>query len=455
MEELSMELLQLALSASYDGIVIFNKETRIVYANDKALELNGLTREQALGKTWKELEETGHFHGNAALEALRTRSPCSSEFVNQLGYHLLSTSTPILDGNGEVSFCISNLRDMSRLAELQRKLADRKEQLTKLRSKLNELQSHREKKFIYASLPLRKLISTLDRIAPTDVSVLLLGESGVGKSAVAERIHSRSTRSSGPLLVVNCGAIPVSLCEAEFFGYERGAFTGADRARPGIFESADNGTLVLDEIGELAPDIQVKLLRVLQNGKVKRLGSQKEISVNIRLIAATNQNLKKMVASGKFREDLYYRINIVNFTIAPLRERPDDVKQLITYFLDYYNAKYGVHKTMSPKLVAELEHYSWPGNTREMAHLIERMVVLSQSDVIDCEYLPDNVGTNSGNGQTVIVPLKEAVEETERKLLMAARKQFGNTRNMAKALRVSHATVARKLKEYGIRKTPG
>ena len=450
MQSIPLETLLQALNASQDGIMIFDRDVTVVYANDKALDLNGLIKQEALGRTWYELEQTGHFHGNAALEALRTKKPSSSEFVNQLGKHLLSTCTPILDNGGEPQYLISNLRDMSELSDLQRKLLERKKQIAKLQHSLHELNNRNEKNFVYISPAMRKIILTIDRIAETDVSILLLGESGVGKSAVAERIHAHSLRSDGPLIIVNCGAIPASLCEAEFFGYEKGAFTGADYMRPGIFESANGGTLILDEIGELPLDMQVKLLRVLQNSKVKRIGSQKEQTLNFRLIAATNQNLKEKVLNGSFREDLYYRINIVKFVIPPLRERPDDIKQMLIYYLEYYNKKYKVHKTMSPELVSALEHYSWPGNAREMAHLIERMVVLSTSQIIDCEYLTEDI-LPVAKKEIKITTLKEAVQTAERALLTETFKIFKNTRRMAKVLDVSHSTVARKLNEYKIK----
>jgi len=451
MDTLSPELLHGVLESSYDGIMVFDSHMNLVYSNDKALELNGLSREEAKGKTWYELEAAGYFHGKAAPEAMATGKTCSYEFVNQLGLQLLSTSTPVFDKNGTSKYCISNLRDISKLAELQKKFVEQNKQLVKLRNTLNEITSSNEKKLVYASAAFRKLISTLDRIAPTDVSVLLLGESGVGKSAVAERIHKKSQRASGPLIVVNCGAIPHSLCEAEFFGHEKGAFTGANRSRAGIFESANNGTLVLDEVGELPLDIQVKLLRVLQSKKVKRIGSQKEVTVDFRLIAATNQNLKEKVANGTFREDLYYRINIVKFVIPPLRERVEDVKYLIMYYLDYYNKKYSMHKTMSSCMVSRLEHYSWPGNTRELSHLIERMVVLSTTDIIGVEYIDDEISMDHDDNETEIMILKDAVENIEKKLITAAYKKYKNTRSMAKVLQVSHSTVARKMNEYGIK----
>ena len=449
--ELSSEVLDIALNAAYDGIFIYDKHATILYANEAALSLCGISKQAAIGRTYDELQRAGYFYGEAVLNSLYSKKIFSSEFINRIEKHLLCTAVPILDDNNEVQFVVTNVRDITNLFKLQKDLAEKKLLLNSVRDKLNKLQSSKNNDFVCSNIKMRKLLEMLDRVALTDVSVLLLGESGVGKSELALRIHKKSRRSSGNFIVVNCGAIPPSLCEAEFFGYEKGAFTGADRTKPGIFESADGGTLVLDEIGELPLLMQVKLLRVLQEGRVKRLGSQKELPVDFRLVSATNQNLREMVEKKLFRADLYHRINVIQFSIPPLKERPEDIKLLISYFLTRYNTKYGVIKTMSPELVYILEHYDWPGNSREMDHLIERLVVLSSSEEITSEYLPEEIGNHSKrpNFQT-IAPLKDVLSETEKRLLRAAHEQLGTTRNMAKALQVSHVTIARKMKQYGI-----
>ena len=413
--------------------------------------LCGISKKEAIGHTYDELQRSGYFHGEAVLNSLYSKKTFSSEFVNRIEKHLLCTAVPILDENEEVQFVVTNVRDITNLFKLQKDLAEQKKQLNTVRDKLNQLQSAKNNVFVCSDIKMRRLLEMLDRVALTDASVLLLGESGVGKSELASRIHKKSRRASEKFIVVNCGAIPSSICEAEFFGYEKGAFTGADRTKPGIFESADGGTLVLDEIGELPLLMQVKLLRVLQEGSVKRLGSQREVPVDFRLVSATNQNLREMVEKKLFRADLYHRINVIQFSIPPLRERPEDVKLLLSYFLTRYNIKYGVNKTMSPELVHRLEHYEWPGNSREMDHLIERLVVLSSSEEMTIDYLPEEMGSYPIQSHfQALLPLKDAVEETEKRLLRAAYEQLGTTRNMAKALQVSHVTIARKLKQYGI-----
>ncbi len=450
--ELSVELLDDALNAAQDGIFIYRKDSTILYANEASFNLCGIPRDMFKARrwTWRELQQAGFFYGEAALDALKSGQRVSTEFVNHLGIHLLCTATPILDKEGEVCRVVTNVRDITSLFELQNELREKRAQLTSLRKELVRRQGIADKRFVHAGPRMRRIVETIDRVAPTDVSVLLLGDSGVGKSELAERIHRKSGRAAQKLVVVNCGAIPPSLCEAEFFGYEKGAFTGAERARNGLFEEANGGTLILDEIGELPLPIQVKLLRVLQEGKLKRLGSQKEISVNVRIVAATNQNIREKVRKGEFREDLYHRINVITLVIPPLRERPEDVPHLLTYFLSRANAKYGQNKTMSPALVSRLEPYDWPGNSREMEHLIERMVVLSTTDEMGCEYLPEDFQKGAQDDEAPLLPLAEACAQAEKDLLIRAKVRLGSTRRMAEALKVSHVTIARKLHEYGI-----
>ncbi len=449
-EDFSFENFCMVLDAAQDGIFIYDKNLVMLYANSSAVALCGLEGVASVGSEWHNLKQAGYFKGDAAPNAAHYKKRFSSEFVNDIGRHLLCTATPVLDAQGELRFVVSNVRDVTNLIELRAELDDRNRQLSKVRKTLDILQGRQHNNFVYASGRMNNILETIERVAHTDVSVFLLGESGVGKTRLAERIHKLSARSSGNLMVVNCGAIPSTLCEAEFFGYEKGAFTGADRATPGLFESATGGTLVLDEIGELDLAMQVKLLRVLQERRVKRLGSQREIPVDFRIVAATNRDIKEMVATRKFREDLYHRLNVVQIYIPPLRERPEDIKCLLSHFLSFYNAKYGMDKTMLPQLVATLERYSWPGNSREMAHLIERLVVISATDELDCEYLPEEIRKGRGTSNLCLEPLREAAEAAERTLLQAARDQLGNTRNMARVLQVSHVTVARKMRRYGI-----
>jgi len=292
------------------------------------------------------------------------------------------------------------------------------------------------------------------RIAQVDTTVLILGESGVGKEVVAKMIHYSGPRSQqGSFIKINCGAIPRDLLESELFGYEPGSFTGSGtKTKLGLFELADKGTLFLDEIGDLPADLQVKILRVLQEHEFRRIGGNETIQVNVRIIAATNRDLETMIAQGKFREDLYYRLNVIPICIPPLRERPEDIPALLISFTEKFNLKYNSKKTFSPRAFNVLVNYSWPGNVRQLANLVERLVVTCVEDIIDIHQLPEQV--HSKEKVTVmlklkeIVPLKEAVREVEKQLINLALNKYENTYEAAKALGISQPTMSRKANKY-------
>lgn len=432
------ELLHI-LDFSCDGIFIYDATLKLVYANSAARDGCNLDV-TALGKDWRELKRYGYFYATAALDAFTQKKAFSSEFITREGRHMLCTATPLLNADGEVDFIISNVRFLEDIASIRQQLVDRT-----AAAHINE------RDFIASSPQMIHIISMLEKIAQTDISIILRGETGVGKSFLAKHIHTRSLRAESRFVAVNCAAVPPSLCEAEFFGYEKGAFTGADKIKKGLFESADNGTLFLDEIGELPRFIQVKLLRVLQEGKVKRLGSTHEIPVNVRVIAATNKNIKEMTSSGRFRADLFHRLNGLEVIIPPLRERPEDVRLLVSYFLHKYNIKYSTSKIISLELQDRLEHYAWPGNVRELSYAIERLVVLSQSHCIETQLFGEGGTAAEEELEKDLPTLRAAVDATEKKLLEKAKHQYGTTRAMAAALGVSHVTVAKKMRRYRIR----
>ena len=282
-----------------------------------------------------------------------------------------------------------------------------------------------------------------------------MGKTGVGKEVVAREIHKNSLRKNGPFIKVNCASIPESLFESEMFGYASGAFTGADnKGKPGLIELANKGTLLLDEIGELSLSSQSKLLRVLEENKVTRVGGTEPINIDVRIIAATNRDLKKEVEKGTFREDLFYRLNVIPIYVPPLRERKEDIPLLSKYFLDLYNSKYNKTKTLSHKAFELLKWYSWPGNVRQLKNLIERLVLTCPYDIITDDYISGFFGKeeieelyNLGRGE---LTLDEAVSTIERQLIQNALKKYRTTRKAAKALGVSQPTIVRKCKKYGI-----
>lgn len=304
------------------------------------------------------------------------------------------------------------------------------------------------------SIEMGKVLQVATKVAQVTSTVMILGESGVGKEVVARFVHNASLRRGGPFVTINCGAIPPNLLESELFGYEAGAFTGAKRqGKPGMIETASSGTLFLDEISDLPLDLQVKLLQVIQERRLTRVGGIQPIEVDIRIIAATNRDLAKMVERGEFRADLFYRLNVVPIVIPPLRSRRDDIIPLIYHFLAKHNNTHRYNKTISRETREVLTRYSWPGNVRELENLIERLVVTVEGDEIGVEDLPQyikerDVSCNSKVIVEGVIPLREAVEEVERQLIKHAQEEHETTYEIAEALGVNQSTVVRKLKKY-------
>jgi DNA-binding NtrC family response regulator len=310
---------------------------------------------------------------------------------------------------------------------------------------------------VFASEPMRRLAVLVGRVAPRDVTVLLTGESGTGKERVAEAIVLASPRADRPFVRFNCAALAPELAEAELFGHARGAFTGATRARPGLFGEADGGTILLDEVGELAAGAQAKLLRVVQEGEVRPVGEERARKVDVRVVAATHRDLEEEVRRGRFREDLFYRLNVVHLRIPPLRERPEDVPVLARHFLARFAERFGVAPLRaSDALLSRLAAHRWPGNVRELENAIERLVALSPPDAPDLALLPgpgaggEATGA-SGDEERAPLPLKERVQAYERGLVVEAlRAAHGNRTEAARRLGISRVTLHDKLKRYGL-----
>ena len=306
------------------------------------------------------------------------------------------------------------------------------------------------------SQPMQNLIGLVKSIAETDVTALIQGETGTGKELVARAIHYNSPRKEREFTAINCAALPETLIESELFGHEKGAFTGATAQRKGVFEIADGGTLLLDEVGDIPPSTQVKLLRVLQEGEFQRVGSRDSIHVDVRIVAATNQNLAELIEEGRFRQDLYYRLNVVPIMVPPLRERADDISLLVSHFIEKFNRRLNKQiKEMSPQALALLMAYSWPGNIRELENVIQRMMVVSQDEVLDVPGLPDKIRGGEEAPRDVAKDLKSIARESSKAvekqaILDALAGTMGNVSKAAKALGVSRATLQRKMKALGI-----
>ncbi len=314
-----------------------------------------------------------------------------------------------------------------------------------LKARIAELRG--ERSIVGQSDALRQALDLVSQVAPTDVTVLLEGESGTGKELFARMIYERSERADQPFIAINCAALPESILESELFGYEKGAFTGANERKIGKFEAADGGTLFLDEIGELSPQVQVKLLRALQEGEFDRLGSTTPTRVDVRVVAATNRDLEEELRAGNFREDLYYRLNVVNLHIPPLRDRREDVTLLADHFFERYRAKNRreIHGFSSDALAA-LKAYTWPGNVRELENVVERAVVLDRDGVIDTDDLPDSVSSTPSEARSLNIPLGTSLDEIERRVIHETlRMTDGDKKLAAKLLGIATRTIYRKI----------
>lgn len=300
---------------------------------------------------------------------------------------------------------------------------------------------------------LRQIVETIRTAAPSDASVLIEGESGTGKELIAAAFHTESHRASRPFIRINCAAIPHELIESELFGYKKGAFTGADRDKRGLIEAAGEGTLLLDEIAEMPAHLQTKLLRVLQERKLRRVGDERELAVNFRLVSATNRDTSALLAEGVLRKDLYFRISTIKIKVPPLRERLDDVILMAKRFLDRYNGQYDKNiRDISPETVSCLMRYDWPGNIRELESVIERAVLFCRGDVLMPDCLPEDFQRAQTNGPRFIIPPMLAMEEIEREaILQTLERTSGNVKKSAQILRYPRPTFYRKLKKFGIK----
>lgn len=445
--------LSTVIELSYDGIFITDDAANTLYINKAYENISGLRRENVIGKNTRWLEETGTISNSATLQAIRELKVVTINQTFKSGKKALVTSTPIFDKNNKLILVITNVRDVSELVKLERIIEEKKREASLYKFELEEmkLKIDDDKPIIAGDKAMMETLNRALRVAKVDSTVLISGETGAGKEVIANIIWRNSKREKKPFIKINCGTIPENLIESEFFGYEKGAFTGAkSEGKMGYFEIANNGTIFLDEVGELPLSMQVKLLRVLQEETIMRIGSNKEIKVNVRVIAATNRNLEKMVEEKTFREDLFYRLNVIPMNVPPLRKRPNDIIFLGKDFLRVFNEKYMSNKVIDSKVFEVFNEYSWPGNVRQLKNTIERMVVLSNGDLITIDDIPHKIKEGIKKDTFRILTgltLKEAVAELETKMINDAYNRHGNVRAAAKELGIDASTLVRKRKK--------
>ena len=448
--------------SSSDGIWICDKNGRVVLINRASEKLGGIKREDIIGTKVSDLVKKKKLYSNYVTdEVIQTKRVISQlQHVKNTKKTVLCTGIPVFDRNGRVSMVVINERDITQLEALKIQLEETRKEKDRYKKELTELSmlELQRQKVVSESDQMREILKTALKLAHLEVTdILLLGESGTGKGLLAKFIHNNSKRKKKPFIQINCAALPENLLEAELFGYEKGAFSGArEEGKPGLFELAHEGTLFLDEIGELPFSVQAKLLKYLDDHKVQRLGGIKSKSIDCIIIAATNQDIEQFVNQKKFRKDLFYRLNILTIKIPPLRERPEDIFELANNFLRHYNRKYKQKKKLNPLALSLLQSYSFAGNVRELKNIIKKAVVMSEGDVIDTvilssigkEVLEDRWEVRGSDKK--INNLVDMLSALEKEMLKNAMRHCKSTREMARFLNISQPTVVRKLKKHSL-----
>lgn len=442
------------IEASFDSIFITDAKANVVSINDAYTRITGITAEEIIGKNMYDLVEQGLYDRSATIHVVENRTPITFAQNIKSGKTILVTGNPVFNEQKELAWVITNGRDITELmrlkqeVELAQNLSRHYEEELKKAVKSGEM--------IVNSTKTKELLELAMRIGKVDSTVLIYGESGVGKELIARELHKNSNRKDKPLININCAAIPETLLESELFGYESGAFSGARKGgKMGIFELANGGTLFLDEIGEMPIALQSKLLRAIQEKEILRIGAVTPIKIDVRLIAATNRDLWEMTRRGQFREDLYYRLNVVPIRVPPLRERKEEIPALAFHFVNLFNQQYGMNKKIDERMIASLLEYGWPGNVRELRNAIERAIVTNPEEVIKSIHLGGNSSSvemelNTDNGENGEIDLKERLNAYERDLLQNYIQKYKSSRKVAKALNISQTSVVRKAAQYGI-----
>lgn len=439
------------------GICVSDSDGVMTRVNSAFEHITGLGAHHFLDVHVQEAVDKGIIDNSSILRLLQRKRPSTATVRTMAGKKLFSSAFPVYDKR----------RKVIRLATIMRSVQGT-QSLRELESVFGNHAPYQAPRtqVVGSSPPIVDLFNKIERLSLFDCPVLLMGETGVGKGLFSRIIHDRSPQCQGPFVTVNCSAIPPHLLESELFGYEPGAFTGARReGKKGLFESAHTGTLLLDEISELPLELQVKLLRVVEVKAVMKVGAVEEKPADTRIIASTNQDLEVLIAKGRFREDLYYRLNVVPLFIPPLRERREDIPELLYYYLEQFNLRYGTNTWISPEAVDVLTGYAWPGNVRELANLVQRLIVLQSQEVIHVKDLPERLQQTPSCGprgwdriDSPAMPgwttsLKEEMEGYERNLLAKALRRFPRQEDAARALKISTSTLTRKLRKHGLGKT--
>lgn len=436
--------LQDVFEYAFDEIFVTDDKGIVVRVNSMCERHYQLSAKELVGKHVKELQKEGIFYPSATLEVIEKKRPVELVQTTKSGEYLHVRTRPVFDDEGNLRRVISYSRDLTELYQLRQKVEEMDNQLKTYKKELRETYEHEG--LIFKSIAMQKIIETIKKVSVVDSTVLVLGETGVGKSRLVRHLHEVSHRKNESFYEINCAALPTNLIESELFGYSGGSFTGANReGKKGLLESAHKGTLFLDEIGEMPLEIQAKLLQVLQEKTFRPIGGRELKKVDVRIVAATNRDLSTMVKQGTFRKDLYYRLNVIPISIPPLRERTEDILPLIYHYLQHFNKKYGRDVKLAPSTLQMFVGYPWEGNNREIENVIER-IVITADDFVTVEDLPLSMqeATVEQSGQS----LYRMLEEVERNIILKAYKTYGSSYKVAEFLQISQSLATRKIKKF-------
>ena len=458
------EVFKLIVESSFDCIYLTDGSANTIFLNKSYEKITGIDKKFLIGKNMKTLVKNGIFNESASLLAIKERKKITINQKLKSGKNIFVTSTPVFDENDNIIYVVTNVRDMQELEKLEKELLKARELTEKYKQEIEKIKRDiYNENFITNNIKMEKILHLIENSSKFDTSILLQGETGTGKTFLAKMIHELSNRNKNEFFEINCSSLPEGLVESELFGYEKGAFTGAlSSGKKGVFELANNSTLFLDEISELSLETQAKLLKVLETGKFMRIGGEKFITTNIRLVSASNANIEELIQKGKFRKDLFYRINVINITIPPIRERKEDIFPLMMKFLKFYNQKYNLDKRISEEVYELLKTYNWPGNIREIRNLIEHLVVVSKEDEISVENLPNYIANEFIKKIEIDkmellctccfqiytrMGLKEATEQFQKDVINFLIEKGNSKSKVAKLLNVNPSTITRKFQK--------
>lgn len=438
---ISSEVLHSIIDQLHDEIMIYDNNYRLVYLNKASSRHYGIPAEKLIGKKFDELDQV--YWGNSTLPLVyKTKQMVTKRQITNLGQDILTISVPIFDDKGNLQYVAQNVNDIYYINQISK---------TEQASVLVMKDKSEKEAFVYKSEAMKDILFMAEKLKNIQSPMLILGETGTGKSFLAQHIHNCSNRNKNPFVVLNCACMNPNLIESELFGYKRGAFSGASACgKKGIVEIADGGTLFLDEISEIPYELQSKLLIFLQNQEFIPIGGEKKQKVNVKIIAATNRSLKQMVQAGSFREDLYFRLNTFEITIPPLRERKEDIITLLKYYLQQFNHIHGQGHWFDEEALRILEHYAWPGNVREVSHIMEKLVVLSKEEAIHISDLPKDLFQLTSEKKTLDIHrrLDDVLEEVEREMVIAAFEKYKTSVKVAKVLGISQPKAYRLIQKY-------